>query len=176
MPRGDAGARPGYGMAANGADRGRFLAYGIAAFVAAVGTAVLLIMTVVGNSGATVGSGSSSDSGRQSGFIFFEEFHTVILIAPGAAGPNTVDVAIAYHDNTVPTNVAEVDLTVGQSGQQTGEFKAEPLAASPGIYRVTGVSIPSAGDWEFGVTVAMTDEEPVSDTTVIPIGEPSSGS
>jgi hypothetical protein len=41
---------------------------------------------------------------------------------------------------------------------------------------VTGVSIPSAGDWEFGVTVAMTDEEPVSDTTVIPIGEPSSGS
>ncbi len=167
--------RSGYGIPAKGADRGRFLAYGIAAFVAAAGTAVLLVLTVVGSSSATVGSGSSSGSDRQSGFIFFEEFHTVLLIEPGAAGQNTIDVAVALHDGTIPGNVTGIDVTVGQSGRQLGDFAAKPVSASPGIYRVTGVTIPSGGDWEFGVTVTTTDEEPVSGTTVIPIGEPSSG-
>jgi hypothetical protein len=174
MARGDAGTQRGYGIEAKAADRGRFLAYGIAAFVAASFTAALLIVAVVGNSG-TVGSGSGSGNGT-SGFIFFEEFHTVLLLDPGAVGANTIDVAIAYHDGTVPTNVSGIELTVGQDGRQIGEYAAEPLPASPGVYRATGVSIPSAGDWDFGVTVSTTDEEPVSDTTVIEIGASSGGS
>lgn len=167
--------RSGYGIPRKDADRGRLLAYGIAAFVAAAGTAVLLIMTVVGSSNGAVGSGSGSGSDRQSGFIFFDEFHTVVLVEPGAAGQNSIDVAVAYHDGTIPTNVTAVDVTIGRDGQELGDFTAEPVSGSPGIYRVSGVSIPSAGDWDFGVTVAVTDEEPVSDTTVISIGEPSSG-
>ncbi|MGH3038023.1 MAG: hypothetical protein ACRDLZ_01220 [Gaiellaceae bacterium] len=65
-------------------------------------------------------------------------------------------------------------VSASQDGAQVEAAAAEPVAGSPGTFRVSRLLIPSAGDWQVELSLRQGNSDPVSDTTVIPIEAPSS--
>jgi hypothetical protein len=148
-----------------------FLLYAVAALVAVTATAVLAIVLI-----ATSGAGGGSDAEGQpaSGFVFFEETHASILVEPGTTGANVLDLLVGRHDGADP-GVTSLTVSVANptSGATLGDFEAEPEADSPGAYEVSGVDFPSAGDWQFTLTLETKESGPETQSTLISIGEPS---
>ena len=149
----------------------RFLAFAIMAAVAVLATAVFgVILLVRAADGGTTAADTIVTPEGQSGFILFDEFHTTLLVTPGVVGENTLDIVVARHDGAEADDVTGVTVAVSRDGAAGDERRAEPVAGSPGTFLVTGLSIPEAGDWTFEVSVTSTSSDPVSDTTIIPIG------
>jgi hypothetical protein len=147
--------------------RGRFYAYAIAAVgavLAAVALAVVLLWP----------EDTSSQSSSHAGAILFAEIHATLLVDPGVAGANSVEIEIARHDGA-PPEVRGVVLTVRNpsDGTSLGEFDARPVEVSPGTFRVSNLTIPTPGDWEFALGISQR-EETLSDSTLITIGAQSS--
>jgi hypothetical protein len=148
-----------------------FLLYAIAALVAVTGTAVLAIV-LIATSG--VGGGSDEAEGQPaSGFVFFEETHASILVEPGTTGENALDLLVGRHDGADP-GVTSLTVSVADpnGGASLGDFQAEPVSDSPGTYEVAGVDIPSAGDWQFTITIETEKSGSETQSTLIAIGEP----
>ena len=148
--------------------RGRFYAYTIAA-VGAVLAAVVLAVVLLWPEGT-----SGQNSGNAAGSILFAEIHATVLVDPGVAGANSVEIEIARHDGATP-EVKAVALTVRNpsDGTSLGEFDARPVEGSPGTFRVSNLTVPTPGDWEFALGISQ-QEETLSDSTLITIGAPSS--
>jgi hypothetical protein len=151
---------------------GRLVAYTVAAVAAGLGTLVLAVAMLAPRSSAREDAAPGTPEAA-TGFILFEEFHSTLFVSPGATGENGLDVVLARHDGSELTGVSSVTVAVSEpGGASLGELEARPLAESPGTFRVAHLSIPSAGDWEFALSVGAGEGEPVRDTTVIPIGAP----
>lgn len=151
---------------------GWFLAFTIMAAVAVLATAVFGVMLLVRatDDGPAAVETIATPEG-QSAFILFDEFHTTLFVSPGVVGDNALDVVLARHDGAAAEDVTGVTVSVSQDGAGRDERRAEPVAGSPGTFRVSGLSFPSPGDWTFEVEVTSTSSDPVRDTAVIPIGE-----
>jgi hypothetical protein len=150
----------------------RFILYALAASVAVAATVGLAIVLLVpgGDEGNT--AAPAGEAAPASGFVFFSELHANVLVSPGTAGENTIDVAVATHDGTEP-NVSALIVTVSEpNGTTLAELPAEPVEGASGTFRVSGVSIPTAGDWQFTLTVDGGSAEPETQSTLIPIGAP----
>ncbi len=149
--------------------RGRFIAYSVAAFAAALGTVVLALVIFAPES--TTDAGAPGSPQEATGFVLFEDYHATLIVSPGAVGENTVDVVLLRHDGGSDTGVSDVVLSLRQplGGTVLGDFPAQPVAGSPGTFRVSGVSIPSAGKWEFGLSLSGEGGNPVGNT-IIQIG------
>lgn len=159
--------------------RARLLVYVLAVAVTVLGAALTVTLLVRelagGGSDAATAPAPAPAETPASGFVFFDELHTTVLVSPGIAGENTIDLVVARHDGTTPTDVSAATVKVAQpaGGAVLGTFDAAPVEGSPGTFRATGVAVPSAGDWEFEISVES-GAEPLSGTTLLHIGAPSS--
>jgi hypothetical protein len=151
---------------------GRYVLYAIAAVVATAATFALVVVLLLpdGDEGSAA---PPSEAAPASGFVFFSEVHATVLVSPGTAGENTVDIAMATHDGS-DANVSAVTVAVSDpSGTPAAELPAEPVEGAAGTFRLSGVAIPTAGDWQFTLTVTGENAEPETASTAIPIGAPS---
>jgi hypothetical protein len=150
----------------------RFILYALAAAVAVAATAGLALVLLGPGGDDGNAAAPSEEVTPASGFVFFSELHANVLVSPGTAGENTIDVAVATHDGTEP-NVSALIVTVSEpNGTTLAELPAEPVEGASGTFRVSGVSIPTAGDWQFTLTVDGGSAEPETQSTLIPIGAP----
>lgn len=90
----------------------------------------------------------------------------MLTVTPAVVGENRVELVLARHDGT-PT--ADADVTVVAGGR---EYFAEPVAGSPGSYRIPAVAFDRAGDRELTLTASVAGAEPASQTTTVTIGAP----
>ena len=151
--------------------RGRFYAYTIAA-VGAVLAAIVLAVVLLWPEGT---SGQNPRHGTGSyGFILFARFHAIVLVDPGVAGANSVEIEIARHVEA-PPGVSAVEVTVvnPSDGTSLGEFDAQPVQGSPGTFKVSNLTIPAPADWQFALRVSEKEKETVGPATLITIGAPS---
>lgn len=152
-------------------ERRRFVAYAIAAVVAALGTVALAVVLLRPDSAATGGTPEAVAKGPQTASLFFQEFHATLTLTPARAGENTVDLILSNHDGSGAPDVSDVTVATSPpaEGIEAGEYSAEPVAGSPGAYRVD-VPLPAPGDWEFTITARPAGSEPATETAIVPIG------
>jgi hypothetical protein len=157
------------GSSTRARERRLLLACALAGAVAALGLVALVLALI-----SRPADGTTAPAVQQStGFILFDEFHVTLFVTPGATGENTIELDLATHDGSGAPDVSAVTVTtVGPLGEEPAEYAAVPVAGSPGTYRVTDVSFPSAGDWQLGVSARVAGSEPAEDTTVVSIGAP----
>ena len=140
----------------------------LAAFVGLVALTAILLGRDSSAAGGTPTEGAALE--QQTAFALFDEFHATLIVTPAAAGPNTVDLALATHDGSPVPEFAEVTLTATPvTGGEPAVATAEPVADSPGMYRAE-LALPEPGDWELTLTVAEAGSEPVAESAVVPIG------
>ena len=159
-----------------GSGRRRAL-YGIAVAVAVLGAAVLAAVAFGPDSKATSGTNATTDTAeasaetQQTAFALFDEFHATLIVTPAAAGTNTVDLFLATHDGSGAPEVSEVTVAAAlpSAGVSPTVYPAEPVADSPGAYRVT-LPLTEPGDWELTVSAVSAASGAVAETTVVPIG------
>jgi hypothetical protein len=151
----------------------RFILYALATAVAVAATTALAIVLLVPGEDDGNAAPQPAEAAPANGFVFFSELHATVLVSPGTAGENTIDVAVATHDGSDP-EVAALTVSVSDpaAGTALAELPAEPVEGAPGTFRVSDVSIPTAGDWQFALTVAGESAAPETQSTLIPIGEP----
>jgi len=148
-----------------------YAAYSIAALVGVLGTAVLAVVVLGPESNASVGTTDAAAPQQQTAFAFFDEFHATLIVTPGTAGENTVDLTLATHDGSGAPDVSDVTVAAAlpSAGIEPTTYPAEPVADSPGAFRVL-VALPEPGDWELTVSVAGAGTEPAAETAIVPIG------
>jgi hypothetical protein len=149
----------------------RFALYWVAAFAALVGTVVLAVIVLGPDSTASVGTTEATGEGQQTAFALFDEFHATLIVTPGATGANTLDLILATHDGSGAPDVSEVTVTAAlpSAGVEPRAYPAEPVAGSPGTYRVD-LPLSQPGDWELTLSVVPAGSEPVAETAIVPIG------
>ena len=161
--------RPENVTAPDSGSRGRFYAYTIAAVGATLAALVLAVVLLWPE--GTSGRGGANATGS----ILFAEIHATVFVQPGVAGPNSVEIEIGRHDGATPEiRAVAVTVTNPSDGASLGEFDAEPEQGRAGTFRVSNLTIPTPGDWEFALSISEQDKEALSDATLITIGAASS--
>lgn len=149
----------------------RYALYGIAVAVVVLGAAVLAVVAFGPDSNATTDTAEASAETQQTAFALFDEFHATLIVTPAAAGTNTIDLFLATHDGSGAPEVSEVTVAAAlpSAGVSPTVYPAEPVADSPGAYRVT-LPLSEPGDWELTVSAVSAASGAVAETTVVPIG------
>jgi hypothetical protein len=143
----------------------------LAILLALAGTVALAVVALGEDSSAGTTTTPAAPLQQQTAFALFDEFHATLILSPGKAGSNTLDLAFATHDGSPTPDFVEVTVTAAlpSAGGEPVVAPAEPVSGSPGLYRAE-LALPEAGDWELTVSVAEAGSQPVAESAVVPIG------
>lgn len=144
----------------------------LASLLTLAATVALIVVVLDDDStAATDTTTPAAAPAQQTAFALFDEFHATLIVSPGNAGENTVDIVLATHDGSPLPNLDDVALSASlpTAGGEPVVATVEPVADSPGTYRAL-LALPEPGDWALTLTIAAAGSEPVAETAVVPIG------
>jgi copper transport protein len=115
------------------------------------------------------GHGPAQPSSKE---IVLGDFKATLVVEPGAAGPNTIELELDHTDPNFP-DLAEVRFSASLADPPLGPLVFQAKSPEHGVWRAEGADLTVPGDWEIRVEAREGEFDLYTETVSIPIGEAS---